>query len=88
MNHPPNVAGYLVSAPHPWRSNVRTYFTFPADFDPPWLTNRKRGADYRMTPLTAEEYAKPLIDIVREHHRKLRDPEPQPTQSRPAAIEP
>ena len=80
MIHPPNVAGYLVSAPHPSRSYLRVFSTFPADFDPPWVKDRRLRAEYRMTPLTAEEYAKPLVDIVREHHRKLLD-EPAPIES-------
>ena len=73
MNHPPNCAGYLVSAPHPNHSKLRSFFTFPADFEPPWLNDRRRRESYRMMPLTADEYHRPLIDIVKAHGRKLLD---------------
>ena len=86
MIHPANCAGYLVSAPDPKRSGRRTFFTFPVDFDPPWLKERARR-DYRMTPLTADEYRKPLLDIVREHEHKLRDAQPpEPAKPPQAAL--
>ena len=75
MIHAPGVAGYLVSAPDPKRSGRRSFSTFPVDFEPPWLKERHRR-DIRITPLTADEYAKPLLDIIQEHAHKLRDPQP------------
>ena len=71
--------------------------TFPADWEPPRM-NQRQKFDIRITPLTAEEYAKPLLDIVNEHEKKLRDPQAEPkpkppqagvaTHSRPAGTEP
>ena len=61
--HPPGCAGYLVRAPAPNRSGCRTFFTSPVDFEPPWWRKRQQ-LDIRVTPLTAEEYAQPLLDII------------------------
>jgi hypothetical protein len=74
MLHAPGVAAYLVSQPDANRRGLRRFSTFPVDFDPPWL-NQRHKLDIRITPLTAEEYAKPLLDIIREHEHKLRDPQ-------------
>jgi len=82
MDHPPGVVGYLVSAPAQNHSGRRSFSTFPVDFDPPWLKERHR-LDIRITPLTADEYAKPLLDIVKEHAHKLRDPQPAAPAKKP-----
>jgi hypothetical protein len=97
MEHPPGVVAYLVSEPDPMRRGLRRFWTFPADWEPPRM-NQRQKFDIRITPLTAEEYAKPLLDIVNEHEKKLRDPQAEPkpkppqagvaTHSRPAGTEP
>ena len=73
-DHPPGIAGYLVSAPT-MRSYRRTFFTFPVDWEPPWWRDRHR-MDYRVTPLSDADYHRPLVDIVKAHEDKLRDAQP------------
>src|SRR6266436_286672 len=86
MEHPPDVVGYLVSAPALNHSTRRSFSTFPIDFEPPWFRQRHK-LDIRITPLTREEYAKPLVDIICQHAHKLRDPQaaakPKPPEEMP-----
>jgi hypothetical protein len=82
IDHPPGCVGYLVSAPAPNHSTRRSFSTFPADFEPPWFRQRYK-LDIRITPLTREEYAKPLVDIICQHAHKLRDRQAEPKSPTP-----